>query len=162
MPACSKRKARKASATLSPEPRPRKRWHRRPSLFWKELYDQTIAIPETIRALAEKLNDIDAAQMQAITAKRKEIITARARIRADAAAECPRPVLGPNAPGPMTLRDNFWLAATLAVEALQKAVIHENALDARRNSMIVNINPAKVEGRTVVDATAPAWRHADA
>ena len=64
-------------------------------------------------------------------------------------------MLGPNAPGPQSLRDSIWLAATLAVEALQKGVIHENAFDASRNNLLVSVNPRQVEGRTVVDAKHP-------
>ena len=124
--------------------------------IWKQVYDQVVAIPETIRALCgETRRHRQPAQTHALRAKRKEITISRASIRAEAANECPRPVLGPNAPGPQSLRDSIWLATTLAIEALQKGVIHENALDARRNNLLVSVNPRQVAGRTVVDAKHP-------
>jgi hypothetical protein len=125
----------------------------------KEAYDHLIAIIDVCVRSDAKRAEIDGHQAHALRANRRDLTMTWARIRGDAAAKFPRPVLDASHASPMSMRDNLAVAAVLAVEAINQHFVHDDAFDARRNLMVVSADPRKAaDGVTILDPTGTQGR----
>lgn len=123
---------------------------------WKKLYAALMTVTESIGELESELTAVDDLQSHALRVPEQHLHISRARIRADAAEQCPRPVLGAEFASPLSMKDSIAVAGVLIMHAVKKTVVDEDAFAAKRSGVIVDMSRQRgPKGEPLVDVASP-------